>query len=266
MTSGMDSKYLSRVDAHALVFGGSGGIGREVVRALVAYGAAAVTFTYGRNRKAAEELAQELTGRGIRTHFQSIEVPMRDADIPRLAKFLDDAVTAVGQEISVVVNTVGVSPNVPLGEQTIDDPETGWRRVLEVNSIGGFFAARAAAERMKLKGVQGVIVLLTSDNASVSWSPVSAHYDASKAALEHTVRHLAYSYRPDIRVLGIAPGWVDTPLNATLPEDERRDVLSRIWLKRFAAPAEIAKVVGFFAGTGGSFATGTTIVVNGGYR
>ena len=61
MASGMDSKYLSRVDAHALVFGGSGGIGREVVRALVAYGASAVTFTYGRNRKAADELGCPIT-------------------------------------------------------------------------------------------------------------------------------------------------------------------------------------------------------------
>ena len=134
----MDPKYLSRVDAHALVFGGSGGIGREVVRALVANGAHAVTFTYDR--------------------------------------------------------------------------------------------------------------------------------DASKAALEHNVRHLGYPYRPDVRVLGVAPGWVDTPLNATLPEDERKDVQGRIWLQRFGDPAEIAKVVAFLAGTGGSFATGTTIVVNGGFR
>lgn len=266
MAASTDSKYLSRVDGHALVFGGSGGIGREVVRALVACGARAVTFTYGRNREAAEALARELAGHGIKTYFQSIEVPMRDADLPRVAGFLDAAVAALGEEISVVVNTVGVSPNVPLAAQTIDDPETGWRRVFEVNTIGGFFAARAAAERMKRAGTRGVIVLLTSDNATLSWSPVSAHYDASKAALEHTVRHLAYFYRPGIRVLGIAPGWVDTPLNATLPDDERADVLSRIWLGRFAEPAEIAKVVAFFAGTGGSFATGTTIVVNGGYR
>jgi NAD(P)-dependent dehydrogenase (short-subunit alcohol dehydrogenase family) len=165
-----------------------------------------------------------------------------------------------------MVNTVGVSPNVPLAEQTIDDPETGWRRVLEVNTIGAFFAARTVAERMRLKGIKGAIVLITSDNATVSWSPISAHYDASKAAFEHTVRHLAYHYRPDVRVLGVAPGWVDSALNATLPEDERKDVLSRIWLKRFADPAEIAKVVAFFAGTGGSFVNGTTFVVNGGYR
>jgi len=262
----MDSKYLSRVDAHALVLGGSGGIGRDVVRALVANGARAVTFTYGRNIKAAEALAQELAGHAVRTYFRSVEVPMRDADVPRLAHFLDDAVAAVGEEISVMVNTIGVSPNVPLPEHTIDDPETGWRRVFDVNTIGAFFAARTVAERMRLKGVKGAIVLISSDNATVSWSPISAHYDASKAALEHNVRHLAFEYRPDIRVLGIAPGWVNTPLNATLPEDERRDVLSRIWLERFADPAEIAKVVAFFAGTGGSFANGTTFVVNGGFR
>lgn len=262
----MNSKYLSRIDGHALVLGGSGGIGREIVRALVASGARAVTFTYGRNRKAAEELAQELAGRSVKTYFESLEVPMRDADVPRLARFLADAVAAVGEEISVMVNTVGVSPNVPLAEQTIDDPETGWRRVFDVNTIGALFAARTVAERMRLNGVSGAIVLITSDNATVSWSPISAHYDASKAALEHNVRHLAFHYRPDVRVLGVAPGWVHTPLNATLPEDERKDVLSRIWLQRFGEPAEIAKVVAFFAGTGGSFATGTTFVVNGGFR
>jgi 3-oxoacyl-[acyl-carrier protein] reductase len=259
------TKYISRVSGHALVFGGSGGIGREIVRALVASGATAISFTYGRNKRAAEELAEELRAEGVHTHYASIDIPTTDTDVAAIERFLDNAVLAVGEEISVAVNTIGISPNIPLHEQTIDHPEHGWKQVFAVNAIGNFFLARTVAERMKAKKIMGAIVFLSSDNATVSWSPISAHYDASKAAVEQSVLNLAMHYRP-IRVLAVAPGWTNTPMNDTLPEDERKNTLSRIWLGRYAEPSEIARVVAFVAGSGGSFINGTTVVVNGGYH
>jgi NAD(P)-dependent dehydrogenase (short-subunit alcohol dehydrogenase family) len=258
-------KYRSRVEGHALVLGGSGGIGKEIVRALVANGARAISFTYGRNAKSAQELADELKALGVKVHHAAMSIPTSDKDIPELKQFLDSAVGAVGEEITVMVNAIGISPNVSLSAQTIDDPETGWKRVFEVNTIGSFFAARTVAERMREKNIAGAIVLISSDNATLSWSPISAHYDASKSALQLNVQHLAKEFAPT-RVLAVAPGWIDTPMNDTLPEDERKDVLSRIWLKRFGKPEEIAGVVAYFAGTGGSFANGVTMIVNGGYR
>ena len=60
------SRYLNGITGHALVLGGSGGLGAEIVRALAAGGASAVSFTYGRNKKAADNLVAELRADGIK--------------------------------------------------------------------------------------------------------------------------------------------------------------------------------------------------------
>lgn len=67
------ARYLNRVEGHALVLGGSGGIGSEIVRALAASGASAVSFSFGRNRAAAEALSQELATHGIRSHLGPVD-------------------------------------------------------------------------------------------------------------------------------------------------------------------------------------------------
>ena len=67
------SRYVSRIDGHALVLGGSGGLGSEIVRAVVANGASAVSFTYGRNRQAAEKLADELRALGVKPFIAPLD-------------------------------------------------------------------------------------------------------------------------------------------------------------------------------------------------
>jgi NAD(P)-dependent dehydrogenase (short-subunit alcohol dehydrogenase family) len=67
------AKYLNRVEGHALVLGGSGGLGSEIVRALVASGASAVTFTYGRNKVAADNLVSELKALGVKALAASVD-------------------------------------------------------------------------------------------------------------------------------------------------------------------------------------------------
>ncbi|HEY5635740.1 MAG TPA: SDR family oxidoreductase [Burkholderiales bacterium] len=253
-------QYVPRVEGHAMVLGGSGGIGSEIVRALLANGASAVSFTYSSRKAVGEALAAELSADGHR----AAAFALRDLhDAAAVDAVLAQAVAWAGEEITTGVNTVGISPNTELEAQTPDE----WRRVQDINVTGNFFAARTLALRMRAQGVKGALVLLSSDNATVSWSPISAHYDASKAAVELNVRHLAFHFARDgIRVNGVAPGWVETSMNDSLPADERADVYSRIWLGRFARPAEIASVVAFVAGRGASFMTGTVVVVNGGFR
>lgn len=253
------AKYLSRVTGHALVLGGSGGIGSEIVRALVASGASAISFSYGRNLAAAEALKAELEALGVKVYMGSVSL----TDEAALSAFLEAAVSAVGQEISVAVNSVGVSPNTPLEEQT----ETEWQQVFEVNVFGSFFSTRVIANRMREKGVKGSITLITSTNGINSHSSISVHYDASKAAQSHSMRVLAEHYAPaGIRINGIAPGWINTDMNKTLPEDERAKEMSRIWSGRFAEPAEVAALVAFVAGTGGSYIIGQDLMIDGGYR
>ena len=255
-------KYISKLSGHALVLGGSGGIGSEIVKALVANGAKAISFTYGGNKAKAESLARELVGLGVKVYFE----PVDQLNEPSFKQFLENAVNANGEEISVAVNSIGISPNIPLEEQTLDGKD-GWRNIFDVNVHGCFISTRAIAERMKEKKVPGSIVLITSTNGINSQSEISAHYDASKAAQAMMMRIVAEKYAPfGIRINGVAPGWINTSMNDTLPEDERAKEMSRIWSGRFAEPSEIATFVAFIVGSGGSYAYGQNFMIDGGYR
>lgn len=262
------SKYVPRVTGHILVLGGSGGIGREVVRALVDNGATAVSFSFGRNEAAAKELANELKKKKVKTYFSTID----QSDEKDVTRFLAESVAAVGSEIMVAVNTIGISPNRELKDQTLETIGTeaddkGWREVFEVNVFGCFISTRAIAERMKQKKVKGAITLITSTNGINSHSQISCHYDASKAAQSHMMRILAEHYAPNgIRINGVAPGWINTSMNETLPAAEYKKEMAKIWSGRFAEPHEIATFIAFLSGSGGSYTYGQNIMVDGGYR
>ncbi len=253
------SKYVPKVVGHTLVLGGSGGIGSEIVRALAANGASAITFTYNRNEEAANELKIEIEKLGVAVCIGKVDV----ANEEELRAFLDESTTKLGAEITSVVNTIGISPNTPLEEQTLEE----WRHVFEVNVYGSFFSTRVIAERMKERGIRGSITLITSTNGINSQSSISAHYDSSKAAQSMMMRIVAEQYAPrGIRINGIAPGWINTSMNDTLPADEREKEMSRIWSGRFADPAEVAMLTAFIAGSGGSYIYGQNIMIDGGYR
>jgi len=253
------SKYISKVSGHALVLGGSGEIGSEIVRALVAQGASAITISYNSHPEVAEDLKKEMEALGVGVYIGKVD----QLDDLGFKAFLEAAVKAVGEEISVAVNAIGWSPNTPLEEQTLEEH----RKVMDINLHGPFFTTRTIAMRMKDKGVKGSIVLITSTNGINSNSPISSHYDASKAGLVPHIRNMAMEYaRAGIRVNGVAPGWINTRMNSTLPPEEKEKEMRRIWAGRFAEAHEVAVMVATIAGSGGSYVSGTNIIIDGGYQ
>lgn len=251
------SKYISKVSGHALVLG-AGGIGEETIRAFVANGVGAISFTYNSNKVAAEKLGTELSSLGVKVFSAKVNL----SDDAAFQTFLDEAVAAVGEEINIAVHSAAISPDTPFDDQTANE----WREVMEVNGVGMFISTRAIGQRMKAKGVRGSIVIITSTNGINSQDPISAPYDFSKGGQISHVRNLAKKHSEDeVRVNGVAPGWVDTKMNDTLPAEYRKSETAKIWLGRFADPAEIASVIVFLSGDGASFITGQNIVVDGGY-
>jgi len=253
------SKYISKVLGHVLVLGGSGGIGSEIVRALVALGASAVTFTYGSNKAAAEELKAEIEALGIPVHIGSIDI----LDQVAFRKFLDESVTAIGEEITVAVNSVGTSPDKPYEDQTLEL----WRKVYDVNVIGCHFSSLEIAKRMRDNKIEGSIVWVTSTNGINSHAPFSAPYDVSKAAQIHDMLIMAEYFAPwNIRINGVAPGWINTKMNDSVLEEDMEKEIQKIWTKRMAEPEEVAALVAFVAGSGASYIIGQNLMIDGGYR
>lgn len=253
------NQYIPKVEGHVLVLGGSGGIGSEIVRAMVAFGATAVTFTYGKNKQAAEDLKQELEAKGVKVHFASVDRLNEET----FKVFLQEAIALQGTEVTTLVDAIAISPDTPYLEQTIDE----WRRVMDVNLIGSFVSARAVLERMCEKGVKGSALLITSTNGINSWASYSMPYDASKAAMVPMLRSFAEEYtKHGIRINGLAPGWVDTEMNATLPTGEKEKETAKIWLGRFATPAEVASMAAILSSSAASYIIGQNIMIDGGYR
>ena len=258
---------MFELNGHAIVFGASGGIGREIALMLVEQGVTKLTFTYGGNKAAADALASELTHKRVAVHYASVNL----SDDGAVRTFLEEAVEALGEEINYMVNSVGISPNKNFEEQRLESigggDDKGWRDVFEVNVNGSFITTRAVAERMKLKRVKGSIVLITSTNGINSYSQISAHYDASKAAQAMMMRIAAEEYAAHgIRINAVAPGWINTEMNKTLPPEERAKETSRILSGRWAEPAEIAAPVVFLLSDAASYLYGQNIMVDGCYR
>ena len=164
--------------------------------------------------------------------------------------------------IDVMCAHTGIADPRPLLEMTEDH----WRRHFAVNVDGVMFSAVEAARAMVRSGRPGAIVCTSSINA---WFVEESHavYNVTKAAVWTFIRSAAIDFaRYGIRVNGVAPGVVDTPLARFVVHDPilRPTYIKSIPLGRFADPGDVARVVLFLASDAASYVTGQTIVVDGG--
>ena len=151
------------------------------------------------------------------------------------------AINDAGIRIDYVINSACISPNTDFFEQT----QKEWDTVHNTNTTGAFLVTKYAALFMKNNPLRddfrGRILLVTSTNGINSQDPVSAHYDSSKAAGNMLVRTAAERLSEhQICVNALAPGWIATALNDSLPPDVREKETAKIWMRRWARPEEMA--------------------------
>jgi 3-oxoacyl-[acyl-carrier protein] reductase len=160
---------------------------------------------------------------------------------------------------SVLVNAAGIAR--PTDPEAITPDE--FDHVIQVNLRGTFFCCQAFCRRLRAAGRTGTVVNLGSNAAKTGGRSNGIHYAASKAGVASITRGLAAAYGPaGIRVNAVAPGIVDTPMTAAIPGSDARAQATA--LRRWGTPAEVAEVIAFLCGDGGSYMAGTTIEVDGG--
>jgi 3-oxoacyl-[acyl-carrier protein] reductase len=241
----------------ALVTGAAGGIGRELVTALLGAGHRVLALD---TDESALTTLTDLPGDASRLAVCAGDV----ADEAAWDRAVAEAERSLGP-VDVLVNNAGISPKRDGVKPALDEIDPAeWRQVLEVNLTSAFLGARAVVPGMKERG-WGRIVNMSSQAGRTAAVIAGIHYGASKAGMLGLTRALAGELGPfGITVNAVAPGRIESPMMRAGSEEVNRAALQRIPVRRFGQPADIAAAVLYLVGNEAGFITGATIDANGG--
>lgn len=249
----MDTRLAGKV---ALVTGASQGIGRAIAVAFAQEGAQVGLLA--RSRRGLETTLEMIGGSGV-------VAPCDVTDPSAIARAVDDVVSALGG-LDVVVNNAGTRQNFRrLDELSIEE----WDKVIAANLSSVFYVTRAAVQHL-IEQRSGAVVNVSSIAGPLGF-PTIGSYSASKAGVIGVTKTMAAEWCEfGVRVNSVAPGWTSSPMNVELRTDPNNAELfetikSKILMGRFADASEVAAAVVFLAGASGSYITGQTLMVDGGW-
>ena len=240
----------------ALVTGGASGIGLATAAMLGRNGATvAVNFLVDDVR--GREAVAKLKADGIK----AIEAPGNVGDATDCERMVKTAIDELGRLDLLVANAGTPGTRRKIEPRQLDlITEELWSTLLQVNLLGVFRCAKAAAPA--LKDARGAIVN-TASIAGLGRAGSSLSYSAAKAGVVSLTQNLARGLGPEVRVNAVAPGAVDSSWMVEWTEEQRRSSAESAALKRRCTPDDIAEVI-VFLGFGAAMVTGQTIVVDGG--
>lgn len=237
----------------ALVTGGSRGIGRAVAVKLAGAGAK-VVISYASNEDAANETLALIEAAGGSGAAMKFDVGDSDA--------VKDAVKTITKEqggLHILVANAGISIDGLVMRFSDDDLD----RMFRTNVFGAYYCARAAARPM-MKAKWGRILLMGSVVGEAGNGGQSA-YASTKSALDGMAKSLAKELASrGVTANVIAPGYIDTDMTSSMPEEARAALLNVIPLGQVGAPDDIAEAALFLASDRGRYITGQVLNVNGG--
>jgi glucose 1-dehydrogenase len=180
------------------------------------------------------------------------------ADVEQL---IETAVKEFGR-LDVMVNNAGIETRTSILDSTEDD----YQKVMDINLKSAFFGTQLAAKQMIAQGGGGTIVNVSSVHED--WPMTgNAPYAVSKGGMRMLTRQAGVALAPHkIRVVGVGPGAVATPINKSTLDDPKKlkTIDDAIPMGRMAKPEEIGNVVAFLASDAASYVTATTLIVDGG--
>ncbi len=236
----------------ALVTGGGSGIGKAIARALTACGA--IVIIAGRRQSVLDETAGEI---GDQCHPQTLDL----CDTDSLAEFESNVAQRYGA-IDILVNNAGNSIKKPFEESNPGDLND----VLDVHVRGALELSRLVIRRQVATG-GGSILFISSMTAFIG-QPNVMSYSVAKAALSGAVRGLTAEFAGrNVRINGVAPGWIDTDLyrQAVRGDSSREEkILNRIPMGHLGQPEDIGWACAYLSSKAAKYITGQILLVDGG--
>ncbi|MBP5597447.1 3-oxoacyl-[acyl-carrier-protein] reductase [Pseudobutyrivibrio sp.] len=237
----------------ALITGASRGIGRVIAETMAKAGYD-IAICYSGNESAAQETISLCKKYGV----QAIYVKADVSNSEDVANMFSEVKSLLGP-VDVLVNNAGITKDGLLLRMTEEDFE----KVVDINLKGAFLCTKAAIKDM-LRAKKGSIINITSI-VGVTGNAGQANYSASKAGLIGFTKSVAKEYgSKGITVNAVAPGFIQTAMTDSLPEEVKEAYLKQIPLGRFGTPEDVASVVEFLASEKAAYVTGQVIEVTGG--
>jgi 3-oxoacyl-[acyl-carrier protein] reductase len=240
-------------DHRVIVTGGTRGIGAGIAEAFLHAGASVIAV-YSSNDATAEAFQKK-----NEPFAQRLDVRKCDVSSSQSVKDLFRDLDWKYPSLEVLVNNSGVRLDAVAALMTDEQ----WKKVLEVNLSGTFYMCREIIPRL-MSNRFGRIINISSLGADLGFQG-QANYAASKAGQMAMTRSLAKEVaKKGITVNCVSPGFIDTELIGDLPEEQRKEYLKMIPLRRFGKVQEVAHAVMFLASREAAYITGTNIIVAGG--
>lgn len=237
----------------ALVTGGSSGIGKAICVRL-AHDGFHVLIHYNQGLEGAKETLAQIESQGGTGDLIQFDVGEADSAIEALDSYFKINTSI---PLSVLVNNAGIRRDGLFGLMS----DASFHDVIQTNVMGPFYLMRWCVRKMLLQR-QGVIVNIASLSGQTG-NAGQANYSASKAALIAMTKTLSMEVGSrNIRVNAVAPGLIETPMIADLPNPE--EIIKRIPLRRMGSSEDVAGAVSFLCSKDATYITGHTLSVNGG--
>ena len=231
----------------------SNGIGKEISKELAKKGNTIIA-NYNKSEKEIKELQQELEKQNIKIDIYKADVSNRE-EATNLVKY---TIQKYGK-IDVLINNAGISQIKEFTQITDED----WNNMINTNLNSVFYMSQEACHNM-IHNKKGCIINISSI-WGITGASCEVHYSVSKAGVDALTKALAKELGPsNIRVNSIAPGIINTEMNAHLSEEEKQNIEEEIPLEKIGKAIDIERCVEWLIKD--EYTTGQVISINGGWN